>query len=158
MHGFNTYGLDLSQKYKPPLYVYVNGGTIRKKLNKYDFHGREDRKSPISPKQYCRMSKDCKIASEQTLHMFWHNILWPDDTKVEMFSHFAQQPVWRKPNTTHPHKDFSGPKKCSGIETMVNSTLYTEYTWEMWGHLLNNLSWVNMGSFNRTMILRTSWL
>ena len=35
---------------------------------------------------------------------FWNNVLWTDQTKVEMFGHNAQQHVWRKPNTTYQHK------------------------------------------------------
>ena len=35
---------------------------------------------------------------------FWINVLWTDQTKVEMFGPNAQQHVWRKPNTAYQLK------------------------------------------------------
>ena len=35
---------------------------------------------------------------------FWNNVLWTDQTKVEMFGHNAQQHVWIKLNTAYQHK------------------------------------------------------
>ena len=45
---------------------------------------------------------------------FWNNVLWTDDTEVEMFGHNPQQHVWRKPNTVHQHKHPMPTVKCGG--------------------------------------------
>lgn len=36
--------------------------------------------------------------------VFWKNVLWTYETKVEMFGHNAQWHIWQKPNTAYQHK------------------------------------------------------
>ena len=50
---------------------------------------------------------------------FWNNVLWTDQTKVEMFGHNAQQHVWRKPNTTYQHKHLIPTVKHGGGGLMM---------------------------------------
>jgi len=42
---------------------------------------------------------------------FWHNVLWTDETKVEMFGdvHNAQYHAWWKPNTAYQQKLHTNP-------------------------------------------------
>ena len=74
---------------------------------------------------------------------FWNNVLWTDETKVQMFGHNAQQHVWRKPNTAYQHKHLiptvkhggeglmmwacsaaTGPGHLAVIESTMNSSVY----------------------------------
>ena len=74
---------------------------------------------------------------------FWNNVLWTDETKVEISGHNAQQHIWRKPNTTYEHKHViltvkhsgggviiwacftaAGPRHLALIESTMNSSVY----------------------------------
>ena len=74
---------------------------------------------------------------------FWNNVLWTEQSKVEMFGHNAQQHVWRKPNTAYQHKHLiptvmhgggglmiwacftaTGPEHLAVIESTMNSSVY----------------------------------
>ena len=72
---------------------------------------------------------------------FWNNVLWTDQTKVEMFGHNAQQHVWRKLNTIYQHKHLiptvtggglmiwtcsaaTGPGHLAVIESTMNSFVF----------------------------------
>ena len=35
----------------------------------------------------------------------WENVLWSDETKVELFGHNSKRYVWRKNNTAHSPKE-----------------------------------------------------
>ena len=50
---------------------------------------------------------------------FWNNVLWTDQTKVEMFGLDAQQHVWRKPNTANQHKHLIPTVKHGGGGLMI---------------------------------------
>ena len=50
---------------------------------------------------------------------FWNNVLWTDQTNVEMFGHNAQQHVWRKPNTAYQHKHLIPTVKHGGGGLMI---------------------------------------
>ena len=50
---------------------------------------------------------------------FWNNVLWTDQTKVELFGHNAQQHVWRKPNTAYQHKHLIPTVKHGGGGLMM---------------------------------------
>ena len=53
-----------------------------------------------------------------TPRYFWNNVLWTDQTKVEMFGH-AQQHIWRKPNTAYQHKHRIPTVKLGGGGLMI---------------------------------------
>ena len=44
----------------------------------------------------------------------WNNVLWTDESKVEMFGHNAQQHVWRKSNAAYQHTHLVPTVKHSG--------------------------------------------
>ena len=50
---------------------------------------------------------------------FWNNVLWTDETKVEMFGHNARRHLWRKPNTTYQHKHLILTVKHGGGGLMI---------------------------------------
>ena len=74
---------------------------------------------------------------------FWTNVLWTDETKVEMFGHNVQHHVWQKPNTVYQHKHLiptvnhsgggvmiwacfaaTGPGPLAVIESTMNASVY----------------------------------
>lgn len=50
---------------------------------------------------------------------FWNNILWTDETKVEMFGHYALCHIWQKPNIALHHKHLMAIVKQGGGGVMT---------------------------------------
>lgn len=123
--------------------VKVHESTIRKRLHKFDLHGRCARRKPLLSRKNIRAR--LKFANEhlgKDQH-FWNNVLWTDESKVELFGHSTRRHVWRKPKTAFDHKNLiptvkhgggnimvwgsfaaSGPGQLTIIESTMNSSLY----------------------------------
>ncbi|KAJ4922471.1 hypothetical protein JOQ06_019566 [Pogonophryne albipinna] len=82
--------------------ISVDESTIRKTLNKNGVHGRTPRRKPLlSRKNIAARLKFAKEHLDVPQH-YWQNILWTDETKVELtFS----VPTWaipvKKVSTSH---------------------------------------------------------
>ncbi len=101
--------------------VSVHDSTIRKRLGKNGIHGRvqvqgkshcwpKRTQRPVShlPKKYLDYPQD-----------FWANILWTDETKVELFGRCVSCYIWRKTNTTFNKKNIILTVKHGGGSVMV---------------------------------------
>ncbi len=64
--------------------VSVHDSTIRKRLGKNGIHGRVPRQKPLLTKKSTKVSHLPKKYLDY-LQDFWANILWTDETKVELF-------------------------------------------------------------------------
>ncbi len=74
--------------------VSVHDSTIRKRLNKNGVHGRIARRKPLLSKK--NIAACLKFAKE---HIdFWNNVLWTDESKVELFGLNEKRYVCQKPN------------------------------------------------------------
>ena len=83
--------------------ISVDDSTIRKSLNKNYVHGRTPRKETVLSKKNIaarlRFVKEHLNVSQR----YWQNILWTDETKVQLFGRNTQHYVWRKKGTAHQH-------------------------------------------------------
>ena len=79
------------------LNVKIHASISRKRLNKHGSFGR------VAGESLFLLNRFVKLRLNK-LKDLWNNVLWTDETKVEMFGHNAQQHVWRKPNTAYQHK------------------------------------------------------
>ncbi len=76
--------------------IFVDTSTIRKTLNKNGVHGRTPRRKPLlSKKNIAARLKFAKEHLDVPQH-YWQNILWTDETKIELFGKNTQHYVWRK--------------------------------------------------------------
>jgi hypothetical protein len=90
---------------------------------------------------------------------YWQNILWTDETTVELFGRNTQYYVWRKKGTTYQHQNLiptikygggsikvwgcfaaPGPGQLAIIAGKINSQVYQEILQE--NELKRNRSWV----------------
>ncbi len=79
--------------------VSVHDSTIRKKLGKNGMHGRVPRQKPLLTK---KNTKACLMFAKKYLDYpqdFWANILWTDETKVDLFGRCLSRYIWCKTNT-----------------------------------------------------------
>lgn len=99
--------------------ISVHTSTIRKCLNKNGFHGRTPRRKPLLTKKNIaarlKFAKDHHDVPQQ----FWDNILWTDETKIELFGRNTQRYVWRKSGTAHQHQNIIPTVKYGGGSIMV---------------------------------------
>ena len=123
--------------------VSVHDSTIRKTLGKNGIHGRVARRKPLLTKK--NMNAHLKFAKKHLddPQEFWNNVLWTDESKVELFGRHGPRYVWRKPNTAFHSKNLiptvkhgggsvmvwgcfaaSGPGRLAIIEGTMNSALY----------------------------------
>ena len=76
------------------LAVGVHEATIRKRLNKNGVHGRIARRKPLlSTKNiatYLKFAKDHLDDPEG----YWKNVLWTDESKVELFGLNEKRYIW----------------------------------------------------------------
>ena len=76
--------------------ISVDGSTIRTTLNKNGVHGRTPRKKPLLSKiNIAARLKSAKVHLDVP-QRYWQNILWTDETTVELFGRKTQQHVWGK--------------------------------------------------------------
>ena len=65
--------------------ICVHESTVRKTLNKRGFYGRTPRRKPLLTKK--NIAAHLKFAKEHidTPQRYWQNVLWTDETKIELF-------------------------------------------------------------------------
>ena len=123
--------------------VNVHESTIRRTLNNNGVHGRVARRKPLLSKKniaaHLQFAKDHVDKPEG----YWKNVLWTDETKIELFGLNEKCYVWRKENTAFQHKNLipsvkhgggsimvwacfaaSGPGRLAIIDGTMNSELY----------------------------------
>ena len=84
--------------------VSVHQSTIRKTLNKSGVHGGIARRKQLLSKK--NIDTCLKFAKD---HLddpegYWKNVLWTDESKVELFDLNEKFYVWRKPNAAFQHR------------------------------------------------------
>ena len=85
--------------------VSVHESTIRKTLNKKGVHGRiARRKQLLSKKNIATCLKFAKDYLDDP-EGYWKNVLWTDESKVELFGFNEKRYVWRKPNGAFQRKN-----------------------------------------------------
>ncbi len=76
--------------------VMVSTSTIRRTLNQAGLHGRRPKKTLLLKKRH---TKERLIFAKEYLNKpqsFWENVLWTDETKIELFGNLHQQFVYRR--------------------------------------------------------------
>ena len=83
----------------------VSACTIRRHLNEMGRYGRRPRRSPLLTQRH----KKARLEFDKTLlgkpKSFWENVLWTDETKVELFGKAHHSTVYRKRNEAFKEKN-----------------------------------------------------
>ncbi len=123
--------------------VSVHDSTIRKRLGKNGIHEKVPRQKPLLTKQNTKSSLTFARTYLYYPQDFWANILWYDETKVELFGRCVSRYIWSKTNTGFHQKNIiptvkhgggsvtvwgcfadSGSGRLSIIDGTMNSALY----------------------------------
>ena len=109
--------------------ISVHTSTIGQSLNKNGVHGRTPLRflcgvvlsaevSLLTKKDIAARRKFAKDHLDVP-QQFWQNILWTDETKIELFGRNTQHYVWRKNGTAHQHQNIIPTVKYGGGSIMV---------------------------------------
>lgn len=99
--------------------VKVHASTIRKRLHKFDLHGRHGRrKSWLSEKNMKTRLKLDRVNGDKDQD-FWNNVLWTDESKIEFFGQQDRGHVWRKRNSPFQENNLIPTLKHGGGSVMV---------------------------------------
>ena len=91
--------------------VDAHASTIKERLRKLNFHGRCARRKPCLSKNYTGAKPDDQD--------FWNNVLWTDESKVELFGRQNRGHVRGKRNTAFQEKNLILTVKRAGGSVMV---------------------------------------
>jgi len=99
--------------------VDVHASTIRKKLNSFGINGRSARRKPLLSKKNIAARLKFAMDHLDETDDFWNNVLWTDESKVELFGRNHKRFVWRKKNSADAHKNLVPTVKHGGGSVMV---------------------------------------
>jgi hypothetical protein len=70
--------------------------TVKRVLYRHNLKGRSARKKPLLQNRHSKKPHWFATAHGDKDHTFWRNVLWSDETKIELFGHNDHRYVWRK--------------------------------------------------------------
>ncbi len=85
----------------------VSARTIRLHLNEKGRYGRRTRRTPLLTQRHKKARLEFDKTCETKPQSFWENILWTDETKVELFGKGRHGTVYRKRNVAFKEKKHS---------------------------------------------------
>lgn len=97
----------------------VSETTIRRELNSEGFFGRRPRKTPLLSKKNIKSRQIFAHTHLLKKKDYWTNVLWSDETKIELFGHNKTSTVWRKKNEAYNPKNTIPTVKHGGGNIML---------------------------------------
>lgn len=99
--------------------ISVHESTIGKTLNKQGIYGRTPPRKPLLTKK--NIAARLKFAREHidTPQRYWQNVLWTDETKIELFGKNTQHYLWRRKATAYRHENIIPTVKDGGGNLMI---------------------------------------
>ena len=74
----------------------VSISTVKRVLYRHNLKGRSARKKPLLQNRHKKARLWFATAHGDKDRTFWRNVLWSDETKIELFGHNDHRYVWRK--------------------------------------------------------------
>uniref|UniRef100_A0AAZ3SH12 Transposase Tc1-like domain-containing protein n=1 Tax=Oncorhynchus tshawytscha TaxID=74940 RepID=A0AAZ3SH12_ONCTS len=74
----------------------VSISTVKRVLYRHNLKGRSARKKLLLQNHHKKARLRFATAHGDKNHAFWRNVLWSDETKIELFVHNDHRYVWRK--------------------------------------------------------------
>jgi hypothetical protein len=76
--------------------VTISISTAKRVLYRHNLKGRSARKKPLLQNRHKKARLHFATAHGDKDLTFWRNVLWSDETKIELFGHNDHRYVWRK--------------------------------------------------------------
>ncbi|KAG2469162.1 TCB1 transposase, partial [Polypterus senegalus] len=97
----------------------VSDRTIRRCLSQSGLHGRRPRRTPLLKTNHKKARLEFAKLHVDKAQRFWENVLWTDETKIELFGHNKGHYAWRKKNTAFQEKHLLPTVKYGGGSIML---------------------------------------
>ncbi|KAK3524862.1 hypothetical protein QTP86_010091 [Hemibagrus guttatus] len=95
--------------------ISVHESAICRTMNRNGIHGRTPQRKPLHIAARLKFAKD----HLDTPQHYWENVLWTDETEIELFGRNMLSSVWHKKKTAHQHENTIPPVKYGGVSIMV---------------------------------------
>uniref|UniRef100_A0AAZ3SP66 Transposase Tc1-like domain-containing protein n=1 Tax=Oncorhynchus tshawytscha TaxID=74940 RepID=A0AAZ3SP66_ONCTS len=92
----------------------VSISTEKRVLYRHNLKGRTARKKPLLQNLHKKARLRFATAHEDKDHTFWRNVLWSDETKIELFGHNDRRYVWKKGEACKPKNTIPTVKQEGG--------------------------------------------
>ncbi len=154
--------------------VSVHDSTIIKRLGKNSIHRRVPRQKPLLTKKNTKARLTFAKTYLDYAQDFWENIMWTDESKVELFGRCVSRYIWCKTNTAFHKKNIiptfkhgggtvmvwgcfaaSEPGQLAIIDETINSALYQKILKENVRPSVCDPKPIALGLCSRTMIPNT---
>jgi hypothetical protein len=97
----------------------VSISTLKRVLYRYNLKCRSARKKPLLQNHHKKARLRFATAHGDKDRTFWRNVLWSDETKIELFGHNDHHYVWRKKGETCKQKNTITTVKHRGGSIML---------------------------------------
>ena len=98
----------------------VSIATVKQVLYRHNLKGRSARKKPLLQNSHKKARLRFATAHGDKDFTFWRNVLWSDETKIELFGYNDHRYVWRKKRgglqaeEHHPKREAQVAASCCG--------------------------------------------
>lgn len=99
--------------------IFVYESTVLKTLNKQGVYGRTPKRRPLLTKKNIAACLTFAKEHIDTPQWYWENVLWPDETKTELYGKNTQHYIWRKKGTAYRHENIIPTGKYGGGNIMI---------------------------------------
>uniref|UniRef100_A0A674EJM0 Tc1-like transposase DDE domain-containing protein n=1 Tax=Salmo trutta TaxID=8032 RepID=A0A674EJM0_SALTR len=107
------------QEYLASTSCMLHVTTISRILHMNGLWGRVARRKPFLTMKNIQARLKFAKTNIKSAKSTWENVLWSDETKVELFGHNSKRYVWRKNNTAHHPKNTMPTMKHGGGSIML---------------------------------------
>lgn len=86
----------LSEEVSTAVGVKISAQTVRRTLHEMNLHGRRPRRKPLLKQRHKTARMEFAESHTNETEGYWQNILWSDETKINLFGSDGVQHVWRE--------------------------------------------------------------
>lgn len=97
----------------------VSKNTVRRALYRNGLHGRTPRRTPLHKTRHLKARLNFAKENLERSSAFWSNVLWSDETKIELFGHNDQRFIWREKGEAYNPKNTIPTVKHGGGSIML---------------------------------------
>ncbi len=99
--------------------VCVSKSTIKRRLHQSEYRGFTTRCKPLVSLKNRKARLEFAKRHLKKPSQFWNNILWTDETKINLYQSDGKRRVWRRKGTAHDPKHTTSSVKHGGGSVMV---------------------------------------
>ncbi len=109
--------------------VCVSKSTIKRRLHQSEYRGFTTRCKPLVSLKNRKARLEFAKRHLKKPSQFWNNILWTDETKINLYQSDGKRRVWRRKGTAHDPKHTTSSVKHGGGSVMAVGMYGCQWNW-----------------------------